>query len=78
LIVGEAAVGGTTTVAVVVAVVGAAHGVGAILAEDAVVFLGRVVSDGPPRAVLPNPKRITNNDAAKATQAVVKTLVRGG
>ena len=64
--------------AVVVAVVGSAHGVGAILAEDSVVFLGRVVSDGPPRAMLPSPNRITNNDAAKVTQAVVKTLVRGG
>ena len=64
--------------AAVVTVVGSAHGVAAILAEDSGVFLGRVVSDGPPRAVLPNPKRITNNDAAKATQAVVKTLVRGG
>ena len=64
--------------AVVVTVVGAAHGVGAILTEASVAFLGRVVSDGPPRAVLPNPRRTTNNDAAKATQAVVKTLVRGG
>ena len=63
--------------AVVVAVVGSAHGVGAILAEDAVAFPARVVSDGPPRAVLPNLNRITNNDAAKATQAHGKPLRRG-